>query len=71
MHTHADIFAQEDDGDALSHAPPQPVDRKPVDLQVRPKVLCNSFFDKLTLSISSRVPLRLNNQRLALTLLLV
>ena len=23
---HTDIFAQEDDGDALSHAPPKPVD---------------------------------------------
>lgn len=45
---HTDIFAQEDIGDALSYAPP-----KPVDAQVWFKVLYTVFFGKLTLSISS------------------
>ena len=70
---HTDIFAYEDDGDALSQAPP-----KPLNAQVRLRVLCMTFFfDKLTLSISSLVPLRLplnpqsKKKRVALTSLLV
>jgi hypothetical protein len=38
--SHTDIFAPEDVGDALSHAPPMPV----IDAQVRPKVLLHNFW---------------------------